>query len=208
MPASAPQWRDPPNTEKGISSVRGFTVIELLIAVALSAVIAALALPSYRAILEKRQVTSGAEQLAAFLSWAKVAAVEHNQFVVVKYQPTVGGWCFGMRADDASTATCDCEETDIASANACAVDGALRILDSSGLNYPEVLNSASMGDDGTLAFDPVRGLTENGEKATLELVSDDDRFALDIEISVTGTVKICSNKDADKDVPGFDECPI
>ena len=208
MPILLTPRRDPPKTEKGISLSIGFTVIELLVAVAVTAVIMALALPSYRSVLEKRQVTSTAEQLSAFLSSAKVLAVEHNQFVAVKYQSTGGSWCFGMRADDTPAATCDCAETDVTAANACAVDNALRVLQASDLNYPQVLSNATIGDDGTLVFDPIRGLTRDAEVATLELLSDDSRYALNVEISVTGRVKICSNKDADKDVPGFDECSI
>ena len=177
-----------------------------MITVAVAAIIASFGLPSYRNILEKRQVTSTAQQLAAFLSSAQLNAVAHNQFVAVKYQTTAGGWCFGMRADDDATTTCDCTETDVTDANACAVDGTLNTLTSSHLNHPEALNTAAVGNDDTIVFDPVRGLTQDAETVKLQLVSEDDSYALDVEVSVTGRVKICSNKAADKDVPGFPEC--
>jgi len=211
MPTQAPIRRDPRNTGNGISTHHGFTVVELMIAIAVVAIITSLALPSYRTILEKRQVTSGAEQLSAFFSAAPVEAIKHNQFVAVTYKAVTGGWCLGMRADDDADATCDCEVTDVTAANACAVDGTLRILNSSTLNYPEVLNTVSVGNDNTIAFDPVRGLAErdgegNPETVKLGLVSDDGSYALDVEVSITGRVKICSNKVADKDVPGYKEC--
>ena len=63
--------RDPQKGKKGFSNQKGFTVIELLIVVAVIAIIASLALPSYRAIIEKRQVTSAAERLTAVLSTVK-----------------------------------------------------------------------------------------------------------------------------------------
>ena len=209
MPTQAAIRREPRNTGKGISTRTGFTVIDLMISLAVLAIITSLALPSYRSILEKRQVTSGAEQIGAFLSSAQFEAVKHNQFVAVKYQTTPDGWCLGMRASDSSTATCDCSSTvtDITANNACAVDGAFRIFDSSVLNYPGVLNSASVGGvDSTLVYDPVRGLTINAESAKIQLLSDESHYALDVEVAVTGRVKICSNKDANKDVPGYKEC--
>jgi type IV fimbrial biogenesis protein FimT len=209
MPTQAPIRRDPSNTGKGISTHRGFTVIELMISIAVLAIITSLALPSYRTILEKRQVTSGAEQLGAFLSSAQLESVKRNQFVAVNYQENGGDWCLGMRAGDLAAVDCDCTVTNPAAANACALDGALKVFNSSSLNYPEVLNSASaaVGADGTLVYDPVRGLTQGFETVKLELQSvPEGNYALDVEVAVTGRVKICSNKVADKDVPGYKEC--
>jgi len=202
----APFGKDPKAVRKGFSRVSGFTVSDLMIALAVAAIITSFAVPSYRTILEKRQVTSTAQQLAAFLSSAQVTAVEHNQFVSVNYKATAGNWCFGLRTDDVATTTCDCTVTDVTAANACTVDNTLNVFTSYHLNYPEVLKTATVGDSDTIVFDPVRGLTRDAQAVKLELVSDDDSYALDVEVSVTGRVKVCSNKDANKDVPGYAEC--
>jgi Tfp pilus assembly protein FimT len=191
---------------KGIHRFQGFTAIDLSIAVAVSAIVLAVALPSYRATMEKRQVTSSAEQLAAFLGSAKAAAVKHNQFVVVKYQALADGWCFGMKADHDPSASCDCTVMDVAAENACTIDGAIRTLPSSALNHPETLHTASVGGSGTVVFNPIRGLTEQAETVNLELASDDASYALDVEISVIGRVKICSNRAAPISIPGYDIC--
>jgi type IV fimbrial biogenesis protein FimT len=207
MPTQALTRRDPRNTGKGFSTHHGFTVIELMITIAVLAVITSLALPSYRTILEKRQVTSGAEQLGAFLSSAQLESVKRNQFVAVNYQENSGAWCLGMRAGDTAGVDCDCTVTVATAANACALDGALKVFNSSILNYPDVLQSADFsGSDDTLVFDPVRGLTQDAENVKLELLSDAGSYALDVDVSVTGRVKICSNKNANKDVPGYKEC--
>lgn len=208
MPTQAPTRRDPRNTGKGISTHHGFTVIELMICLAVLAIITSLALPSYRTILEKRQVTSGAEQLGAFLSSAQLESVKRNQFVAVNYQENGGDWCLGMRAGDAVGVDCNCTVTDSTAANACALDGTLKVFHSSVLNYPDVLQSADVGgDDNILVYDPVRGLTQGFETVTLELQSvPEGIYALDVDVAVTGRVKICSNKVADKDVPGYKEC--
>jgi type IV fimbrial biogenesis protein FimT len=207
MPTQALIRRDPRNTGNGISIHHGFTVIELMISLAVLAIITALALPSYRSILEKRQVSSGAEQLGAFLSSAQFESVKRNQFVAVNYQENGGDWCLGMRSGDAAGVDCNCTVTDATAANACALDGTLKVFNSSSLNYPDVLNGAAVGADDTIVYDPVRGLTQGFETVKLELQSiPEGNYALDVEVAVTGRVKICSNKVADKDVPGYKEC--
>ena len=134
MPRKTHTRKDPRKGKKEFSTNKGFTVIELLIAVAVLAIITSLALPSYRAILEKRQVTSGAEQIMAFLSSAQMEAVKRNQFVAVNYQPNGGDWCFGMTAGDDEDVTCDCSD------GSCLLDGVERTIFSSVLTKPEVLN--------------------------------------------------------------------
>ena len=142
MPNPALNRRDPLQGKKGFSTHKGFTVIELMIALAVLAIITSLALPSYRMIIEKRQVTSGAEQFKAFMSSAQLESVRRNQFVAVNYEWNGGDWCLGMRAGDDNTVSCDCTDTTSVSAgDACAVDGAFRVLSHSDVNYPQALAS-------------------------------------------------------------------
>jgi len=202
MPNSTHTRRDPLKGKNGFSTDKGFTVIELMITIAVIAIVTSLALPSYRAIIEKRQVTSGAEQVMAFLSSAQVEAVKRNQFVAVNYQENGGEWCFGLTADDDADASCDCTD------GSCTLDGQLRVLNSTMLKRPEVLSAATVGDDDTLVFDPVRGLTVGADSAEVELISPDGTsWALNIQVLPTGRVKICSDSArADHDVPGYEEC--
>jgi len=86
MPSRALSRRDPPNGKNGFSIARGFTVIEMMIAVAVLAIITSLALPSYRAIMEKRQVTSGAERLSAFLGSVQLESIKRYENVTVSLE--------------------------------------------------------------------------------------------------------------------------
>jgi hypothetical protein len=133
--------------------------------------------------------------------------VKRNQFVAVNYEENGGDWCLGMRAGEAADVDCDCTVTDAGDANACALDGSLKVFRSSALNYPDVLQGADVGGvDNIIVFDPVRGLTQGAEEVKLELQSvPEGNYALDVEVTVTGRVKICSD-DPDKDVPGYKEC--
>ena len=199
--------REPQKGKKGFSTTRGFTLIEAMIVLAVVAVIASIALPSYRTLIEKRQVTSGSEQIGAFLSAAQLESVKRNQFVGVTYKAYDGGWCLGMITGDVNTVDCDCEVATAGEADACEIDNALKVFHSSNLTYPDVLNSASFGGvDNRIVYDPVRGLLLDSESVKMALLSDSSSYALDIEVTETGRVKVCSNKAADKDVPGYKEC--
>jgi len=213
MPSCALSRRDPPNGKNGFSKPLGFSIIELLIGVAVLAIVASLALPSYRAIIEKRKVTSAAEQAMAFLSSAQMESVKRNQIVAVNFATyTVGGtelWCLGMIAGDDESVDCDCTQ-----ANSCSVDGAERTFHSSSLGYPGWASSIDSeatefgGEDNIVLFDPVRGLRLGLEVADLKLISpDQSMYALNIGLSPTGRVKICSDASrGSKMVPGYEEC--
>jgi type IV fimbrial biogenesis protein FimT len=200
MPNLAQSRRDPQYGQNGFSTSKGFTVIELLIAVAVLAIVTSLALPSYRTIIEKRQVTSGAQQVGAFISAAQLEAVKRNQNVTVSYVYTdETDWCIGMVIDDAN---CTCSaDTD---SNTCKIDGTDRILIPDNLNFSEALQGVD-GNDG-FVIDPVRGILVNFTDVTsFQFVSQpEETYALNTRIGPTGRVSICSV--SDHEVPGFKLC--
>jgi len=210
--------RDPQKGKNGFSKARGFTVIELLVAVGVFAIIASLAMPSYMTLLEKRRLTSSAEQITAFLSAAKMEAIKrHNR---VSISADEDAWCMGFTsyAANASDAGCDCTVTDPAGAGACSVvsidDGApeLKVLQSGRLANLATLEGVSMGgSDDMVVFDPIRGmLVEDDTVASpleIQLTSTDATYAMNVGISATGRVWMCSDSDrAEISVPGYDDC--
>lgn len=194
--------RDPHRKGKGIPTSNGFTVIELMLVLVVVGSIVALALPSYSTVLEKRQVTSGAEQLSAFLSAAQLEAVKRNENITLSYSRTDSDtWCLGSIS---GVTACDCTETVPTAAGACVIDSQLRVFTDANLNYPAIMNG--MQGDGAFAYDPVRGLlVDLTDALTLELVSRTGKYALNVQLSVTGRLKTCS-KDSSTKVPGYDEC--
>jgi len=203
MTISELKRRDPQKGKKEFSTRNGFTVIELMVVLAVVAIITSFALPSYRTIIEKRQLSSGAEQVTAFFSSAQMEAVKRNQFVAVNYQWTDElNWCLGMTAGDEDTVDCDCTD------GSCLMDGELRVFQSSRLTKPNILSSATLGGDDTIVFDPVRGLIVDAETAELELISpDQSSYALNLEVVPTGRMNICSDTvRADFSVPGYEDC--
>ena len=200
MPISAHTRRDPQKGKKEFSKAKGFTVIELLIGVAVIAIITSLALPSYRTIIEKRQVTSGAEKLGAFLSSVQMEAVKRSENITVSYNPTA--WCIGIIT---GLTACDCTDTSAATAD-CKIDDQVRIINDSDMMYSGIMSG--MDGDGSFVYDPARGLmVDHSDAMELELVSENNSYALNVQLTATGRVKICSDNASQK-VPGYEVCSV
>jgi len=202
MTMSVKLRRDPQNWKNGFSTRNGFTLIELMIVIAVVAIITSLALPSYRTIMEKRQVTSAAEQLGAFLSAIQIEAVTRSENISVSYSRTdADTWCIGIVS---GATACDCTITNPATSGACVIDSQLRVISDANLTYPGIMNK--MNGDGAFVFDPARGLMMNhADAAELELLSDEGTYALNVQLSATGRLKMCSDN-AGKKVPGYEVC--
>lgn len=182
-----------------ISRHRGFTLVEVLMSVVLLALGAALALPSYRDMIEKRQVTNGAEQLASFINSAQGAAMKTNKEVWVSWSRTAdNSWCVGANLES----SCDCTQ-----ANACTVSGQPYVIDNSAAgNRNLVYQIDGGGIDNAYAFDPIRGLMLDLEDSLeLQFRSPNGDFRMNLQVSNTGRVTLCS-KDESHAVPGYEVC--
>ncbi|MFC1689392.1 Tfp pilus assembly protein FimT/FimU [Pseudomonadota bacterium] len=231
MPNKAQTRRDPQKGKKEFSTNKGFTLIELMISIGVLAVVASLALPSYRAIIEKRQVTSGAEQFAAFFSTVKSVAVKRNEDIGMYPTPTGGSGderCLGFKVFDDSASynaqKCDCRLTDVSNTSACRVDlnndgvwqaNELTVLRSTDLRKPEVITGIQFLRDGADAsnkffiFDSVRGFldVEPGYADSMTLNFESGDYALNVWIDRLGRTFMCSPEvDGKLPVPGYDSC--
>lgn len=130
---------------------QGVTIIELLIGVALLALIFAIGVPSYRTMIQRKYTEGAAEKLFADLQFAKSEAIKRNVRVYVTFD--IIHQCYGL--DTASGCNCN-------TANSCeldtGVDKAVKISDfgetiipAGGVTFP--------GNE--VAFDPQRGTTTN-----------------------------------------------
>ena len=185
------------------SRSRGFSVVEVLMSVVLLSIGMALAIPSYRDMVEKRQVTNGAEQLASFVNTAQGIAMKTNQVVTVSYSRSADDdWCVG--ATSGNTA-CDCTQTNAEAADYCQIASQPFILNNGHAGDLELMHA--MNGDGSYAFDPVRGLLlDLDDSLTVELRSPSDDFRLNMVVNSSGRVILCSDG-SDHAVPGYQTCP-
>ena len=183
---------------------RGFSLVEVMMSLVLVAIGLALALPSYRDMVEKRQVTNGAEQLASFINTAQGVAMKTNQVVTISYaRSDDNDWCVGAVSGETA---CDCTETDTVATDYCQI-----------ATQPFVLNNGHAGDlelmhamdgDGAYAFDPIRGLfLDLDDSLTVELRSPSEDFRLSLVVNSAGRVILCSG-DSAHSIPGYQACPV
>ena len=179
---------------------KGFTLLELMIVMVIVAIGVALAVPAYQDIIQRRETTSKAEQLSAFLAYAQSEAVKTNEMISVQLSYTdKDNWCIGVSEGDSG---CDCTVSD-----ACLLDGVERVLSSATQTTSSM--TGYNGADLTFVFDPIRGtmISEDlnvvdGHFFTLE--SDNKNWELRVDVGVTGRIRICY---PNKIVPGYKQCP-
>jgi type IV fimbrial biogenesis protein FimT len=97
------------------SRVAAFTLIELMIVVALVAIIMALAAPSLRDMILMQRLQGVNAQVVADLAFARSEAVSRGTFVQIKFQSvsgTGGMTCYVIyaRTNNAANPTCDCTQ--------------------------------------------------------------------------------------------------
>ena len=224
MPNRAHSRRDPQKGKNGFSTSKGFTCYRandyggrVLASHSLS-----LALPSYRTLIEKRQVTSTGEQIAAFLSAAKMEAIKRHHDVRIAKGGADDAFCLGFTsyAENTTGVACDCTIDDLTDVNACVVenldDGSpeLRVFDGSRFTKMANLVGISIGGGETdvVSFDPLRGmLTVNdlvvANPLEIQLSSKNDTYRLNVRVSPTGRVTMCSDTGKAKfAVPGYPDC--
>jgi type IV fimbrial biogenesis protein FimT len=181
---------------------RGFSLVELLMSVLLVALGAAVALPSYRDMVEKRQVTNAAEQVASFINSAQGVAMKTNRVVTVSYARTGDDdWCVGAISGETA---CDCSQADPEEADYCQIGSQPFTIGANHTGGLELLHN--IDGDGAYAFDPIRGLFRNLDDAlTMEMRSESGEFRLNVQVNNTGRVIICS-ADEGHSIPGYGVC--
>lgn len=74
---------------------RGFTLIELLLGLIVSAILASLAAPSFKSLLQSQQRQSAAQSLTEGLRYARTEAIARNRAVII--HALADDWSLGWR---------------------------------------------------------------------------------------------------------------
>jgi prepilin-type N-terminal cleavage/methylation domain-containing protein len=94
----------------GSRRVLGFTLIELMVTLAVILVLAMLALPSFRSFQQRSALRGAAEQTVSFWNQARFEAAKRNAMVKVGVKVSGSNFCLGATTttNAADTTSCDC----------------------------------------------------------------------------------------------------
>ena len=174
----------------------GMTLVELMVAVSVLAVGTSIAIPRITAIRDQLSLEAAAQELVHQLNLTRSEAIKRNRELALQFSgagPTTT-WCYGLRVDDG--VACDCTETDVTAADACQIDGVLRVTRST--DYPSVSLATNLTGART-EFEPRQGLANVAGTNRLVLKGDELR----VIVSTLGRVKICTQTG----MPGYEPCP-
>lgn len=161
---------------------RGFTLVELLVVIALVAIILALAAPSFTGTLARKRLEGVASELATDLQYARSEAVQRNRAVGVVF----GANCYVVYVVG------DTGATSCASLGSTAT--ALKTVQSPNgvsLNFVPTVAGAFV------AFDPVRGMAvdvtgANDLSGDVNLSHSAGNWQIRAILTKAGRVKLCS----------------
>jgi prepilin-type N-terminal cleavage/methylation domain-containing protein len=148
---------------------QGFTLIELMVTLVIAAILLALAVPTFRVFVEKRQVESAAQELQNFIAIAQSQAVKRNQNVALSWwaerENHPFDFCLGISSFP-KTVPCDCQETLATDPDFCAVgasasdaaDGTPYRLSRTDFIEDEHNFAHFVPRTGSYQFEPVRGM--------------------------------------------------
>lgn len=182
---------------KDATRQRGFTLLELLIAIAMLAIVLSLAVPSMRGAAEKRRTIAAAEELYSQLQLARSEAIARSQQI---FMTIAGGanWAVGVSND----AACDpsdnvpaCALPDVTNNN--PITHRFTFNDHPGLSFATTLNQ--------ITFQSQRGVAS---AATIDITSTGDvGYVMRVVVGPLGQVSMCSsNADPGRYVSGYRPC--
>jgi type IV fimbrial biogenesis protein FimT len=177
---------------------RGFTMIELMIAVAIIAIVITLAAPSFNAFFAKKRIEGVVSELSTDLQYARSEAVARNARVRV----TFGSGCYLLTAQpDGSSPTSTCSQTTTPTLGTGTVSIKQVQLQSGA--------TASLSPNDSLSyieFDPVRGIASFSTGAgsgSVNVNSSVGAWQLRANVTAVGSMSVCSPSGS---VKGYTTC--
>lgn len=167
----------------------GFTLIELMVTLAVLAVVLVAAAPSFADFIDKTRVRGAADSVVSLISNARAEAVKTDLDVSIKFTGSGTSWCLGANSaslptggNPAGAATaCDCTDT-----SKCLVSGARLAFDVG--SYPDVAIGALPA---TMVFDSKLGVVTPLATNSVTLTSPRGKYDIRVEVNALGQARLC-----------------
>lgn len=104
---------------RGNASSRGFTLIEMMVSLAVVVVLLLIALPSYQAQRQRSALRGSSEQVLALWNQARMESAKRNTWIKFSRNTSGSSYCVGYRAATSATDTTACDCFDSTSADYC-----------------------------------------------------------------------------------------
>lgn len=167
----------------------GFTLVELIVTLAVVAVLAVASVPAFRDALEKQRLRGAADDVVGLLSAARVEALKRERDVNVSALGARDTWCIGAAAARepalgeplGAAEACNC--ADVAQ---CFVGAQRMTVDAA--HHPGVTIDAAPAP---YVVDRRLGTTSDLSTRGLTLGSPSGQFALRVSVSALGQARAC-----------------
>jgi len=193
---------------------RGFTLLELLITIAIVVVLATLALPGMQSFYDRERLIGATEQIYSHLQQARIEAIARSRPIYTQFVVSSGALNYGISQNE----NCVPTQTTLTATDACVLiidsgDGSSSATnDNADVSQNDiVLNSFDIDsfngisvDSGSvqIRFEPLRGVASAGSVIQLSSRPPFDR-KLNINVGLLGQISICSPDDS---VLGYSPC--
>jgi type IV fimbrial biogenesis protein FimT len=167
----------------------GFTLIELMVTLAVLAVVLAAAVPSFSDFFDKYRLRGAADAVVSMVSNARAEAVKSDQDVNVAFTGSGSAWCVGANAAGTPTggnragaaSACDCTDT-----SACLVSGQRMAVEESA--FPDVTIGTLPA---AMIFDSKLGTIAPLGNRTVTLTSPKGKYDVQVEVNALGQARAC-----------------
>lgn len=157
---------------------QGFTLLELLLTLAIAAILLSTAVPSMSSFISSGRVSGAADVIKNQIEWARSEAVKDNENVSV-FLTTGSSWCLGLDDNSDGDGACDCSST------SCNVNSQTKVTQSADFKNISITTTIS----GSNFVIDSRGITDETGNV---VVSDGTRSAT-LNLTRLGQVSICSD---------------
>lgn len=169
--------------------VFGFTLIELMVTLAVMAILLVAGVPSFVDFFDKNRVRGAADGVISLISNARAEAVKNDLDVSIAMTGSGTAWCVGANSatppsggNPAGPASaCDCTDT-----AQCLVAGQRSVVETGA--YPDVRIGALPA---ALTFDSNLGAITPLGSRSVTLTSPRGRYDLAVEVNALGQARLC-----------------